>query len=300
MQEITVVVCGATGNQGGAVVRHALRRPGWRVIALSRNPQGTQARGLMEQGVKVQQGDLEDAASLREAFRGADYVFGVTQPWTPDYRKCFPEREVAQGKNIVAACKAEKVRHLVFSSAAHFLPGRTGIPHVDSKLEVEEEIEKSGLPFTFLQPAQFMDNIGMPFFPIKKGVVRGFVDGEARVPYVAVDDIGAVATLVFENPESYSGKGLNLVGDFVSGLELCEILGRIRGGERFRYRSVPKWLMRLFAREFYLMRKAFEDFGRPPYRQDVQELIGNCRALYPEMTTVEQHLLSRGFAGLKL
>ncbi|MEW6185784.1 MAG: NmrA/HSCARG family protein [Thermodesulfobacteriota bacterium] len=295
MEKVKIVVCGATGTQGGAVLQNALKHPQWEVVALSRNPEGEQAGMIKRQGATVKKGDLDDRQSLAEAYRGADYVFGVTQPWSPDYKKCHPEQEVRQGKNIVEACLTNGVKHLVMSSAAHVVEGRTGIPHVDSKLDVEEYVQASGLSYTFLRPAQFMDNVGASFFPVKKGVIRGFIAGQVRVPYIATHDIGAIAALVFDNPDPFSGKALDLVGDFISGHELAETLSRIRGGEKFRYQAVPGILMRLFAKEFYIMRKAFEDFGKPPYREDIQELIKECRAIYPGLMSMEQHLLSRGF-----
>jgi len=255
---------------------------------------------LKEQGVTVIRADLQDKSSLIGAFEGAHSVFGVTQPWSPDYKKCDPEGEIEQGRNLADACLQAGVKHLVMSTAAHFEEGRTGIPHVDSKLAVEEYVIQSGVPHTFLRPTQFMDNIGQPYFLVKKGVVRGFVDGDAEVPYIATNDIGAIAALVFDDPDRFMGEGINLIGDFVSGIELCEILSRIRKGEKFKYKTVPKILMRIFAREFYAMRIAFEEFGRPPYSYDVPSEIEKCGNLYPDLMSVEQYLLSQGFDSMEL
>lgn len=300
MDKKNVVICGATGSQGGAVLRHAIKRSNWQVSAFSRNPDSEKAKVLNEQGVRIMKADLEDRKSLIEAFKDADYVFGVTQPWSPDYRKCYPDREVEQGGNIVEACLATGVKHLVMSSAAHMEEGRTGIPHVDSKLDVEEYTQRGGLSHTFLRPAQFMDNVGASFFPVKKGSIRGFVDGDVRVPYVATHDIGAFAALVMDDPDRFKSQGLDLVGDFISGNELCETMSRIRQGEKFKYKSVPKFLMKIFAKEFYTMRMAFEEFGRPPYREDVNDIIKECKDLYPELISMEKHLLSRGFDSIRL
>ena len=249
MDKINVAICGATGSQGGAVLRHALKRSNWGIIALTRNPDSEKVRLIKGEGITIKSADLEDRKSLIEAFQEADYVFGVTQPWSPDYRKCYPNKEIEQGENIVEACLETGVKHLVMSSAAHIEEGRTGIPHVDSKLEVEEYTQDSGISYTFLRPAQFMDNVGASFFPVKKGSIRGFVDGDVRVPYVATNDIGAFAALIIDNPERFKEWGLDLVGDFISGNELCETMSRIRGGERFKYKSVPKFLMRILAKD---------------------------------------------------
>jgi len=300
MMTKTVVVCGSTGHQGGAVVRHMLKRPNLNVIALTRDPGSAHAQTLKDKGVTVRKADLGDSTSLIEAFQGADSVFGVTQPWSADYKHCDPDAEIEQGRNIADACLRTGVKHLVMSTAAHMGQGITGIPHVDSKLDVENYITVKGIPNTFLMPAQFMDNIGQPYFPIKRGKVRGFVDGDAKVPYIATDDIGAIAAVALDNPDSFIGEGIILIGDFISGKELCDTLSRIRNGEKFAYKAVPRLLMRIFAKEFYAMRIAFEEFGRSPLSRDVLSEIAKCRSLYPALLSVERYLLSQGFDSIML
>ena len=300
MNKKTVVVCGSTGNQGGAVAKHVLKLPHWKVVALTRNPSNERAQALKQQGATVKEADLQDKSSLLGAFEESHSVFGLTQPWSSDYKKCNPDAEIEQGKNIADACLQTGVNHLVLSTAAHLVEGRTGIPHVDSKVEVEEYVMHTGVPYTFLRPAQFVDNIGKPYFPVKRGMVRGFIDGDARVPYIATHDLGAIASLVLDNPERFIGEAINLIGDFVSGKELCDILSRIRKGEPFTYKTVPRIVMRIFAKEFYAMRIAFEEFGRPPYSYDVTAEINKCKNLYPALLSVEQYLLSQGFDSVKL
>lgn len=203
MDKKIIVVCGATGNQGGAVVQSLLSSQNWQVIGLSREPGGDRSEALKQKGVEVKRADLDDLASLKQAFSNAYGVFGVTQPWSPDYKKCNPEAEVKQGHNIIDACSQTCVKHLVLSTVFSFGTEKTGVSHADSKLLIEEYARTSGLPYTFLKPLQFMDNIGLPFFPIKQGSVRGFVDGGAKVPYVACEDIGVFASLAFGHPSEY-------------------------------------------------------------------------------------------------
>jgi len=300
MRNKTVVVCGSTGHQGGAVARHMLKRPNWNVIALTRNPGSPSSRDLKEKGAALMQADLKDRSSLIDAFQGADSVYGVTQPWSPDYRNCDPGAEIEQGRNIADACLRTGVKHLVMSTAAHMGEGRTGIPHVDSKLDVEHYIMENGVSHTFLRPAQFMDNIGQPYFPVKRGMVRGFVDGDVKVPYIATHDIGGIAALAFDNPDGFIGEEITLIGDFISGQELCDALSRIRKGEKFTYKAVPRIVMRIFAKEFYTMRIAFEEFGRPPFSPDVSSEIEKCRRLYPALLSVERYLLAQGFDSMRL
>jgi len=295
MDKKTIVVCGATGNQGGAVVQSLISEQTWNVVALSRSPDNDRTAALKTQGVQVVGADLQDKPSLFRAFKDAYGVFGVTQPWSPDYKKCNAAAEVEQGRNIVDACLHAGVKHLVLSTVFHFDRAKTGIPHVDSKLTIEEYTAITGVPSTVLRPGSFMENIGRDYFPIKKGSVKGYVDGDAKVPYVACRDIGKIAVVIFANPPEYLGKQIDVIGDLVSGDDLCQILIRLRNGERFKYKTIPRLLMRLFAKEFYGMRVAFEKYGHEPYPQAILDAIDNCRRIDPQMMTVESYLKSKGY-----
>jgi len=102
-----------------------------------------------------------------------------------------------QGINIIDACKATGVKHLVLSTAAHLTNEKTGLPHVDVKIDIEEYAEANGIPTTYLKPGQFMDNIGKNFLAVRRGKIRGFVASDTRVPYIATKDIGEFARIAF-------------------------------------------------------------------------------------------------------
>src|ERR687886_2667436 len=142
--ERLILVTGATGKQGGAVARSLLDR-GFRVRALTRDPQRPEAQALTEQGAEVVQGDMEDRSAIDRVLEGAYGVFSVQNFWETGY-----DREVRQGKTVAEAAKAAGVEHFVYSSvgSAH---RQTGIPHFDSKWEVEEHIRQIGLPYTILR-----------------------------------------------------------------------------------------------------------------------------------------------------
>lgn len=288
-------VCGATGNQGGAVVQSLLNSQKWNVIAVSRNPNGEPSQALRSKKVEVKKADLQDQASLIQAFKNAYGVFGVTQPFSPHNKKMDNAAGIEKGRSIMDACLQAGVKHLVLSTMLHCGTGKTGIPYVDSKVEIEEYATKSGVPYTFLRPVSFMENIGGRQLLLKKGVVRGFVDGDVKMAYVSCIDIGVFAAIAFEYPDKYVGKAVSLVGDFVSGEELCQILSKLRSGEHFKYKAVPKLFMRIFAKEFYQMRIAFEKVGRPPYSKELIDAISNCRSMYPKMMTFEDYLKFRGY-----
>ena len=109
-QDRIVLVAGATGRQGGAVVRHMLPK-GWRLRALTRNPKSYAARQLAEKGVELAEGDMDDPASLERAARGVYGIYSVQDFWTVGAR-----REVQQGKNLADVAKKAGVEHFVYSS----------------------------------------------------------------------------------------------------------------------------------------------------------------------------------------
>src|SRR5262249_25004259 len=133
------------------VVRHMLAQ-GWKLRALTRNPDEDAARSLAARGVEVVCGDLEDSSSLTRAVHGARGVYSVQDFWSVGAR-----REAVQGKNLADAAKNAGVEHFVYSSVGG-AERNSGIDHWESKWEVEKHIRKLGLPATILRPAAFMEN----------------------------------------------------------------------------------------------------------------------------------------------
>lgn len=294
-----LVVCGATGTQGGSVIDMMKDSEGWELCGFTRNSNGDKAQNLESAGFHMRWADLESYYSLIKVFRDADCVFGMTQPWNHKYTKCDTNAEWRQGKNIVDACKEVGVGHLVLSTAAHLSDEKTGLPHVDIKIEIEDYAKQSGVPITYLKPAQFMDNIGMRFLSVKKGKIRGFVAGDVKVPYIATKDIGIFARIAFENPDEYIGREVKLIGDFVSGYELADMMGSIRG-EKFKYSSVPKWIIWIVSREFYIMRIAFEELAFSEIVDQIPPEIEKCKKINPELFSMADYLKSVGWESRKL
>jgi hypothetical protein len=218
----------------------------------------------------------------------------VTQPWSPDYKRCDIAAEIRQGRNIVDACLEAGVEHLVLSTLLLLGNDDTGVPHIDSKRVIESYARQKNAPVTFVRPGSFMDNIGLPFFPVKRGRVRGFVAADAKVPYVACSDVGGLVCLAFARGRE-SVREIDAVSDFRSGLELAAMLGRLHGGAAFKYSVPPALLVRLFAREFYAMRRLFERCGRPPYPPEIDRFKQQTRQLWPQAMTLEQFLQQRGY-----
>ena len=137
----TILVIGATGQQGGSVVRHLLANGEFAVRCLVRDDTSEKALKLVEQGATVVKGDLNDVDSLVQAASDCYGVFGVTNFWDKD---CGYEKEIQHGKNIGTACKTANVKHLVFST----LDRNSDVPHFESKVIAEDYIKSIGVPLT--------------------------------------------------------------------------------------------------------------------------------------------------------
>jgi len=150
-QKLTVVVTGATGQQGGAVVKTLIER-GHEIRAVTRNIESAKARTLAEAGVTLVRASLEDTAALTKALEGATSLFAMTTPFEGG-----TEAETRQGISAADAAKAAGV-HLVFNSVGS-ANRQTGVPHFDSKYEVEKHIARIGVCATILAPVYFMENL---------------------------------------------------------------------------------------------------------------------------------------------
>ncbi len=294
----TIIVCGATGKQGSAVLNSLVDSKKFKVIALSRNPEGKKALAIKKRGVEVQKADLLNKASLIKAFEHAYGVFGVTTPETAK-GKIDTRMEKEQGFNIVDACLENNIKHLVLSTVLYISDEQMSIPYVRSKQDIETYAIAHKIPYTFLRPASFIDEIGGPYLPVKKHSVVGMADGDAKVPYIACKDIGIFAKMAFESPEKYLGKKLNLVADFLSGDELATLLNKATHGRIKRHKAPPKWMMKIFAREWLPLREFFEKCGRPPYPEEMTAALINCKKQHPQMLSFQRFIELHGSTKLE-
>lgn len=291
----TIVVCGATGKQGGAVLDALLESGKWNLIAFSRDINGKRAEEIKKKGVQVLQADLADKQSLIEAFKGAYGVYGVTMPLSPK-GKIDTELEWEQGMNIVEACLQNKVQHLVISTVLYVEEGQeNSLTYIKRKIDIENLIKIKKIPYTFLCPGSFMDDFGGEYMPVKKNVITGMAANNAKLPHIACIDIGKIAALAFNSPEKYIGKKLNLIGDFISGNELAEIATKLSGSKTYKHKAIPMVIMYLFARDWISLRKHFEKWGQSPYPEEMLKAVKETRDLLPETLTFEQYLKWKGW-----
>ncbi len=283
--DATVLVTGATGRQGGAVVRHMLLK-GWKLRALTRNPHSFAAQELVRQGVEVVEGDLEDPASLDRASRGVYGIYSVQDFWSVGAR-----REVQQGKNLADVAKKVGLKHFVFSSVGG-AERNTGIPHWESKWEIENYIRKLALPATILRPVSFMETYHI--LEVEVGLLKGKlldpIRGDTPYQTIATDDIGAFAALAFERPKDFIGLELEIAGSELTNIEAAKAFSRVMG-KPVKFRRLPMPFVRLvLGKEFYSMFRWFNEAG---YKADIVGL----RRRYPEihLHTLEEWLREDGW-----
>jgi uncharacterized protein YbjT (DUF2867 family) len=294
-QRKTIVVCGATGKQGGAVLEALLKSGKWNLIAFSRDINGDKADAIRKKGVTVLEADLVDKESLISAFKGAYGVYGVTMPLSSK-GKIYTELEWLQGKNIVEACTLNNIQHLVLSTVLYVEEGQENtLTYIKRKIDIENLVKKNNLRYTFLCPGSFMDDFGGEYMPVKKNVITGMTANDAKLPHIASLDIGKFAALAFENPGKFSGRKLNLIGDFISGNELAIIASKISKSKTYKHKPIPLLLMYIFARIWIPLRKHFEKWGTSPYPEKMLQALKQTRELLPETLTFEQYLRLNGW-----
>ena len=227
--KLTVVVTGSTGKQGGAVARRLFER-GHKVRAVTRDPNTSQAKSLANAGATLVVASLEDTTAIIQALEGATSLFAMTMP------SGATDAETRQGIAAADAAQAAGV-HLVFTSVGS-ANRQTGIPHFDSKYEVEKHIAKIGVRATILAPVSFMENLFFVREQLAKGIYAAALPPTRALAQVAVADIGAVAVRVFENAGRFTGKRFDLAGDELTGNDALAILSRVTG-RPFSYYQVP-------------------------------------------------------------
>jgi uncharacterized protein YbjT (DUF2867 family) len=284
-EEKTVLITGAAGRQGGAVIRHMLPK-NWKLRALVFKAGEATVQNLRSQGIEVVRGNLEDPASLGPATRGVYGVYSVQDFWSVGVK-----REVQQGKNLADAARKAGVEHFVYSSVGG-AERDSGIDHWESKWEVEKHIRKIGLPATMIRPAAFMENYYVD--KVEIGILKGKLVDPIRAdkPYqtIASDDIGAFVSLAFERPAEFIGAELEIAGSELTNLEAAEVFSRVLS-KPVKFQKLPMPIVRLFlGKEFYQMFRWFNEAG---FKAD----IAGLRRQYPQvhLQTLDEWLRNEGW-----
>jgi uncharacterized protein YbjT (DUF2867 family) len=268
-QPRTILVTGATGKQGGAVAEALLTR-GHRVVALTRAPDSAAAAALAASGAKLARGDFSDSKALSAAMQGIDTLFVMGTPFGTS-----PQEEVRQGLAVIDAAEAAGVGHVIYGSVAS-ADRDTGIPHFDSKFEVEQHLGGISAGWTISAPVAFMDFLN-PLFRdgLRAGELRMAVPPSRPVQYVAVADIGTFVAALVERREQVFGRRLEIAGDERTGEEVAAVLSRASGRD-IRYVAFPPDALRAFSDDLARMFEWFDAVGysvdRAALRQEFPDL----------------------------
>lgn len=278
-----IAVTGATGRQGGAVVRHLLAA-GWRVRALTRTPGSDAAARLTGRGADVVGCDMMDQGSLVRAFTDAHGVYSVQNPMIDGL-----EAEVIQGRNVADAARTTGVQHLVYGSAGNGVPG-SGIGSWESKVTVAAHIRRLGVPLTVLRPMAFMELMtDRGFYPPLSTwhVMPKLMGADRPVPWLCVDDLGAIAARAFADPDEFVGADLTLAADLRSIAE-CREIWRRATGRAPRGFPIPVWMFERF------VGTDLTTMWRWLSTSDVAVDPAETRRLLPAAATVEEWVARRG------
>jgi uncharacterized protein YbjT (DUF2867 family) len=282
----SILVTGATGNQGGSVIDHLLASDTeFELSGLTRDAESEAATALADRGVRVVEGDLNDQSTLAPHVENVDAVFAVTNFWTAGY-----DQQVQQGKNIAEVAAAADIQQFVFSGVGGH-EAETGVPHFDSAWEIEQRAQELDLPLTVLKPVFFYQNFETFVdsivddqtlaFPLEEGVSLQMVD---------VDDVGRAAAVAFENPADFVGERYDLAGDELTLDETAEVFSRVTG-EGVEAIHVPTDEAAAdFGEEFTVMCEWFNEVG---YSADIEALEDTFGF---QFTRLPEYLRAHGWA----
>jgi len=239
-----ITVLGATGAQGGGLVRAILDDPsgGFTARAVTRDVNSDKAKALQALGAEVVAGDVDDEASLKAAFAGAHGAFCVTFFWA----HFSPEKEKAEVAAMARAAKAAGVKHVIWSTLEDTrkkvplsdnrmptLQEKYKVPHFDAKGEANAEFTQAGVPTTFLHTSFYWDNLIHFGMGPRKGADGNLVFvlpmGDKKLPGIAAVDIGRCAYGIFKRGEEFIGKSVGIAGEHPTGAQMAATLGTAIG-----------------------------------------------------------------------
>jgi uncharacterized protein YbjT (DUF2867 family) len=300
-----IAVVGATGAQGGGLVRAILGdvAGGFSARALTRDPRAPKALQLVESGAEVVTADLDDVATVRRAFSGACAAFCVTNYW----EHFSPEREVAQARAMAAAAQHAGLRHIIWSTledTRRWMPledtrmptimGKYKVPHFDGKGEANQLFIDAGVPTTFLLTSFYWDNL----IHFGMGPRRGedgrltitFPMDDKKLPGIAVKDIGRSAYEIFKRGDEFIGRTVGIAGEHLTCAEMAAGLTRTLG-EDVHYDAVSPATYRNLG-----FRGAADLANMFQFKRDFEEMfcgardVAFSRQLNPSLQSFEQWL----------
>lgn len=300
-----IAVVGATGAQGGGVVRAIMRDKAgpFTARALTRDPKSEKARALAALGAEVVAADVDDVASLKRAFAGAHGAYCVTFFWA----HFSGEKETAEARAMAEAAKHAGIQHAIWSTfedTRTFIPlsdsrmptlqGKYKVAHFDGKAEGNAEFTRLGVPTTFLLTSFYWENLIFFGSGPQKGpdgkLALTYPMGDKKLPGIAAEDIGKCAYGIFKRGREFIGKTLGIAGEHLTGAQMAAALTQALGQE-IGYNDVPADVFRSFGFP------GADDVGNMfQFKRDFEKeycgarSLDVSRSLNPELQTFKQWL----------
>ena len=304
-QRNIIAVVGATGAQGGGLVRSILRdgNNDFSARAITRNVNSDKARELAGLGAEIVAADVDNPDSLKKAFAGAHAAYCVTFFW----EHFSPEKELAHATAMAEAAKHAGVQHLIWSTLEDTrkwvplsdnrmptLMGKYKVPHFDAKGEANQIFIDLKLPTTFMLTSFYWDNLINFGMGPKKDPDGTFAFtlpmGEKKLPGIAAEDIGRCAYGIFKRGHEFIGRTVGIAGEHLTGTQMAAALSRALGRE-IRYNDVPPEVYRGFGFP------GAEDLGNMfQFKRDFEQVfcgardVAFSRSLNPALQTFEEWL----------
>ena len=247
-----IAVLGATGAQGGGLVRAILNDPsgGFAARAITRDAGSDKAKELAKAGAEVVAADVDDAESLKRAFQGAYGAYCVTFFWA----HFSPEKELAEARAMATAARDAHLLHVIWSTledTRQWVPlsdnrmptlmKKYKVPHFDAKGEADQVFRQIGVPTTFLLTSFYWENLIYFGMGPRKGsdgkLAITFPMGDRRLPGIATEDIGRCAYGIFKRGKEFIGKTVGIAGEHLTMEEMAASLSKALDRE-VRYNEV--------------------------------------------------------------
>ncbi|GAB3846065.1 NmrA/HSCARG family protein [Hymenobacter terrigena] len=244
MQKKLITVFGATGAQGGGLVRAILNDPSdeFTVRAVTRDVHSPKAQQLVRHGAQVVAGDLDDPASIRRAMAGAYGAYCVTFFW----EHFSPEKEDTHARNMAQAAKDAGLKHVIWSTledSRKWIPlsdnrmptlmGKYKVPHLDAKGGANHYFSDLKVPTTFLLTSFYWENFiyfGMGPKPGPDGKLAiSFPLGNSKLSGIAAEDIGKCALGIFKKGKALIGKTVGIAGEQLTGQQMADTMTKVFG-----------------------------------------------------------------------
>jgi uncharacterized protein YbjT (DUF2867 family) len=255
-----IAVVGATGAQGGGLVRAILKDKdgGFAARVLTRDVNSPKAKELSKMGAEVVAADVDDVESLKKAFAGAYGAYCVTFFWA----HFSPEKEQAEAKAMAEAAKTAGLQHVIWSTledTRNWVPlsdnrmptlmGKYKVPHLDAKGESDHFFTDAGVPTTFLLTSFYWDNFIYFGMGPKAGpdgrLAITMPMGDKKLPGIAADDIGKCAYGIFKKGKELIGQTVGIAGEQLTGAQMAAVFSEVLGKEVV-YNSVSPEAYRSF------------------------------------------------------